>query len=53
MGGANSTYGGSEKCIEFLLESLKVRHHSEELDIDDSTVLKWIIGKSGARMGLY
>jgi hypothetical protein len=30
---------------KFLTENLKVRDHSEDLDIDGKIILQWILGK--------
>jgi hypothetical protein len=36
---------------KFWLEILKGRDHSEDLDVDERIILKWILGKSG--LGLW
>jgi hypothetical protein len=35
--------------IKFWPENLKVRHHLEDLDIDERVILEWILGKLGER----
>jgi hypothetical protein len=34
-----------EFCTKFLLESLRGRDHSKDVDVDGSILLKWILGK--------
>jgi hypothetical protein len=36
----------------FWLESLKVRHHLEDIGIDKRIILNWTLGKYGRRVGL-
>jgi hypothetical protein len=46
MGGACSTYGGKERCMQGLWwENLRERDHLEDPGIDGRIVLKWIFRK--------
>jgi hypothetical protein len=46
MDGMCSTYGGQEISMEGSYEeTLKERGHLEDLDIDGSIILKWILKK--------
>jgi hypothetical protein len=40
MGGACSTHVREEKCIQILVEKLKVRDYSENLGVGESIILK-------------
>jgi hypothetical protein len=51
MGGACSTHGRGENCIQYFgSKDLKGRVHSEELDVDERINLEFILGKYGGRM---
>lgn len=50
MGGACITRGTWELHTEFSLESLKVGDHSEDLNIVQRIVLKWIFRKAKWRV---
>jgi len=40
MGGACSTHGDMTNAYKLLLENLKGRYHSEDLDVDESIILE-------------
>lgn len=50
VGGACSTHGGDEKCVQIFDWGNKWRDHSEDVDIDGGTILKWILGKWCGRL---
>jgi hypothetical protein len=45
IGGACKAHRGDGNCVHYLLESLKGRHHSEDLGVDEKIILKWTLGK--------
>jgi hypothetical protein len=46
MGRACRTYGRNEKFVQdFGRKNLKVKDHSEDLDVDGKIILEWILGK--------
>jgi hypothetical protein len=45
MGGECSMYGKDEKCIQYWLESLRERYHSEDLGVDGRIILELILEK--------
>jgi len=45
MGGSNSTHGECEMHSDAWSENLKGSCHSEDLGIDGSIILEWILGK--------
>jgi hypothetical protein len=55
MGGACSTYGGEERCIQgFWWGNLRQRDNLEDPDVDGKIILRWIFRKwdVGAWIGL-
>jgi hypothetical protein len=49
---AYSAHGEMRNACKILIGSLKKRDHMEDLGVDRSIVLKWIIGKLGRRVCL-
>jgi hypothetical protein len=41
---ACSMHGERKICTAFWLESLKGAHHSEDMAVDVSIILKWVLG---------
>jgi hypothetical protein len=54
MGGACSTYGGEERCMQGVLwGNVSERGHSEDIGVDGQLILRWIFRKwDGAWTGL-
>jgi hypothetical protein len=48
VGGACSTYGRNEKCVEiFFSENVKGKNIFEDLSVDERIILKWVLKKYG------
>jgi hypothetical protein len=48
MGGARRAHGGDGKCVKnYWLASIKGKHHSEDITIDERVVFTCISGKYG------
>jgi len=45
MGGAFSTYGVEERCIQFWWGNMMERDHLEAQGVDGRIILKWIFKK--------
>jgi len=45
MGGACSTHEDMRNAYRILVESLKRRDYSEDLDVDGKIILQWILSK--------
>jgi len=45
IGGACSTYGGEEKCVQGLGGNLRGRGHLGDIDVDGTIILRWISRK--------
>jgi len=52
MGGAYSTYGGEEICLQGWWENLREREHLEYLVVDERMILKVMFKKWGEGYGL-
>jgi hypothetical protein len=50
MGGACSTHGGNETCIQDFVEKREGRRPFEHLGVDCKIILKWVLGKWGRDM---
>jgi hypothetical protein len=50
MGGACSTHGPDERCIQNFSRKTEGKGHSEDLGVDGRIILEWILEKWGGKM---